>query len=338
MNQAEEPLLPNSGSDRAVLVTGATGFVGTHTVNHLVRRGYRVRCLVRPTSDRSRLPSGVELSEGHLLNFESLQKAVKGCWGVMHIGGVVRVREVRDFYRINRDGTANLVKAARESGVDRFLLCSSQAAAGPSTPDRRRQTEDPPAPVTEYGRSKLAGEETLKAAAGAMWWSIVRPPAVYGPWDVAFLTLARWAYHGFKLRLGDGRMQIALIHVADLARALALALETDQPSGRIWFATDGSDHDTRELSNLLEHELGKRAVWIAIPRWTAPMIARVIEVVARFKGESPLLGRQKLAELMQPAWTCDDQPFRQATGFKELYDLPSGIADTVEWYLQNRWI
>jgi nucleoside-diphosphate-sugar epimerase len=115
-----------------VLVTGGTGFVGTHTVQHLVRQGYVVRCLVRSTSDRSRLPEEVELAEGHLLNFASLQRAAADCWGVIHVGGVVRVRVARDFLRVNRDGTANLTKAAREAGVERFVLCGSQAAAGPT--------------------------------------------------------------------------------------------------------------------------------------------------------------------------------------------------------------
>jgi len=324
--------------DRPILLTGGTGFVGTNTVHHLIQQGHRVRCLVRPTSDVSRLPGEVQAVEGHLLNFESLRRAVDGCWGVIHIGGVVSARQVRDYYQVNRDGTANLVKAAREAGVKRFLLCSSQAAAGPSTPDRRRRCDDPPAPVTDYGRSKLEGEEVLADGAGEMWWCIIRPPAIYGPWDKAFLPLVRWIIRGFKPRLGDGRMPFALIHAVDLARAVTLSIEADHPSGAIWFATDGADHNTEELAAAVEAAVGKKARWITVPTLVAPLIGQVIELVARIHSATALLGRQKLIELTRPAWTCDDTPLREATGYKELFDLTHGMAQTVEWYQQRGWI
>ena len=165
------------GGDRRLLLTGGTGFVGVHAARHLLQKGHRLRCLVRPTSDRSRLPEGIELAEGQLLNFESLQRAAEGCREVVHLGGLTRAGNPRDFHLINRDGTANLVRAAREGGVERFILCSSQSAAGPSTPQRRRLDRDPPGPVSEYGRSKLEGEEALKTGAGEMWWCILRPPS-----------------------------------------------------------------------------------------------------------------------------------------------------------------
>jgi len=321
-----------------ILLTGATGFVGTHTVHHLVEKGYQVRCLVRKNSDTSRLPAEVELAEGHLLDYETLLKAVHGCWGIMHVGGVVRVTQVRDFYRINRDGTANLVKAAKEKNIKRFLLCSSQAASGPSMPDLRRKWNDKPEPVTNYGKSKLAGENVLKENAGEMWFAIVRPPAVYGPWDRAFLTLVKWVKRGFKLRLGDGSMPFSIVHGSDLARALTLALEAKKPSGEIYYATDGADHDLTELLSIIEEFMLKQARWLSIPLVAAPLVARGIEIFAEIRGGSALLGRDKLIELTQPAWTCDDQPLRDATGYKEHYSLAEGMQMTIEWYGNKGWI
>ena len=328
----------NDLSNRLIFLTGATGFVGTHTARVLLETGYRVRCLVRPTSDRSRLLKEAELVEGHLNDTEALRRAVEGCWGVMHIGGVVRVRDTEDFYRTNRDGTANLVKASREAGVERFLLCSSQAASGPSTVLRRRQADDPPAPVTEYGKSKLAGERTLQDDGGDMWYAIIRPPAVYGPYDVAFLSFVRWVKYGVKIRLGSGEMPFALIHVEDLARALTLAISADHPSGAIWYATDGIDHSLNSLGIAVEAAVGKKAIWITIPSMIAPMIASAIEKISKLRGETALLSRQKLLELTQPAWTCDDTPLRKAVGYKERFDLSNGIAQTVEWYRKEGWI
>lgn len=335
------PLVKPDRSNRAsktILLTGSTGFVGTHAVHNLVNRGYKVRCFVRSTSDKSRLPSKVDTVVGHLLNYESLQEAVEGCWGVMHVAGITRARESREFYRINSDGTANLVKAAGEADVKRFLLCSSQAAGGPSTPEQRRKVSDPPAPLTEYGKSKLGGEEALKSGAKDMWWCIVRPSAVYGPWDRAFLSIARWIKLGIKLRLGDGNMPFALIHAADLAMAMRQAIEAETESGSIWYATDGVDHTMEELVGHVQESMSKNARWLTIPLWFAPAVAGTIEVLARMRGENPLLGRQKLSELTQPAWTCDDEPLRFATGYKPMYDLASGIAETIDWYRQKGWI
>ncbi len=330
----------DSGDHPLILLTGSTGFVGTHVSRHLVESGFRVRCLVRKTSDTSRLPRGVDLSIGHLLNFESLQEAVRDCQAVMHVGGLVRAKKVREFYHVNRDGTSNLVKAAREAGVERFLLCSSQAAAGPSKPDQRRRWDDPPRPVTDYGRSKLSGEEALQKNAGDMWFGIVRPPAVYGPYDIAFLTLVKWIKFGFKPRLGaSGLKLISLIHAEDLARALTLALTVDHPSGAIWFATDGVDHDMSELMEAIERALGKSARWITIPHWVTPTISYFVEIYAGLRrGDTALLSRSKLNELIQPAWTCEDEPFRLATGYREKYNLADGWAQTVEWYRREGWI
>ncbi|NQU04833.1 MAG: NAD-dependent epimerase/dehydratase family protein [Calditrichaeota bacterium] len=320
---------------KRILLTGATGFVGTHTVHHLVEQGYQVRCLVRKSSDTSRLPAEVEIVEGHLLNFVSLLEATRNCWGVMHVAGVVRVKQMRDFFRINSDGTANLVKAARERNIERFMLCSSLAASGPSKPGYRRKWDDKPEPVTNYGKSKLAGEKTLVDNAGDMWFTIVRPPAVYGPWDAAFLMLVRWVKYSWKLRLGDGSMPFSIIHGSDLARAMTLAFEADQPSGKIWYATDGADHDLQELLSIIEEVMLKQARWLSIPVVLAPLIAHLIEIFAKVRGGSALLSRDKLIELTQPAWTCDDQPLRDVTGYQESYSLAEGMRQTIEWYMEQ---
>jgi nucleoside-diphosphate-sugar epimerase len=336
--KSEKDTILHFKPDKRVLLTGATGFVGTHAVQHLVEKGYIVRCLVRKSSNTSRLPAEVEIVEGHLLDYDTLLKAASDCWGIMHVGGVVRVTQLRDFYSINRDGTANLVKAAQEKNIKRFLLCSSQAASGPSMPDYRRKWNDKPEPVTNYGKSKLAGENALKDNAGDMWYTIVRPPAVYGPWDTAFLTLVKWVKRGFKLRLGDGSMPFSIIHGSDLARAMTMALEAKKPSGEIYYATDGADHDLSELLSIIEEVMLKQARWLSIPLVFAPLIARLIEIFAEIRGGSALLGRDKLLELSQPAWTCDDQPLRDATGYKEFYSLAEGMQMTIEWYHNKGWI
>ncbi len=334
----EENVNENENQQKIILVTGATGFVGTHLVRLLVQKGYKVRCLVRRTSDTSRLPDMSGLATGHLLNYESLELAVKDCWGVIHVGGIVRARNPRDFYLTNRDGTGNLTKAAVEAGVERFILCSSQAAGGPSTPDRKRQIGDTPNPITDYGKSKLAGETALTEKAGEMWYSVLRPPSVYGPYDYAFFTVVKWIQMGIKLRIGEGKMLFSIIHVEDLARALVLGIEADQESDQVWYVNDGGVHNVEELTSAIQSAMSKNARWISIPLWAADPAARVMETFANIRGETALFGRQRIAELTQAAWTCDDTPFREATGFKEQFDLSSGFAQTVTWYDEQGWI
>ncbi len=325
-------------SPQKILITGGTGFVGTHAVTELVRAGWQVRCLVRGSSNRARLPAEVELFEGELTATETLRDSLIGCDAVMHIAGLIRARSQPEYLQINRDVTTVLVKAAKAVGVKRFLLCSSQAAGGPELNGWPRRVDDPQQPITNYGVSKLAGEEVLRSNAGDMWWAIVRPPAVYGPHDRAFFTFVRWVNFGFKLRLGNGSMRFNIIHVHDLAVAMRMAIEADLPSGQTFYATDGEEYTLFDMGDTVEKALGKKAIWIPIPLGVAPGIAIVIEFVAGLSGKIPLLSRQKILELSQTAWTCDGETFRSKVNFQPQYDLRSGMAQTINWYRERGWI
>lgn len=324
--------------DRKILVTGATGFVGAHAVNELISNGWQVRCLLRETSDRSKIPESVEIVTGSLANIDDLKRAVRDCNSLMHIAGLVRALSLADFMRVNRDATANLVRAARDSGVERFLLCSSQAAGGPSYDGRPRRADDPCEPVTDYGQSKLAGEQALQQNAGNMWWCIIRPPAVYGPNDRAFLTFVRWVNLGFKLRLGNGKGRFAIIHGEDLARAMRMGIEADIPSGQIFYATDGGEWTLFDMGRAVESAMGRKAVWIPIPLSIAPAIAVIIEFIAKMQGGIALLSRQKVRELSQSAWICDSETFQRRVEFSPKYNLFTGMAQTIAWYRENGWI
>ncbi|MBM3329063.1 MAG: NAD-dependent epimerase/dehydratase family protein [Calditrichaeota bacterium] len=322
---------------RRVLVTGATGFIGDPTVWELAERGWRIRALVRRSSDPTRLPPEVERAEGDLRDYESLARAARGCQDVVHLAGLIRTPDPRQYDRVNRDGTANIVRACRDEGVERLLYCSSLAAGGPSLSDRRRTMNDPDEPITAYGRSKLAGEEVLRNGAGSVWWTALRPPPVYGPYDRSFLGYMRMINKGWKIRLGDGSMPFSLVHVADLARAICLALTWEGPSGAVRYVTDGADHTLHELAGLVEELLGRRARWIALPRWAGMPVATVAEFLSGNRVPA-ILSRRKVLELLQPAWTCDDSPLRTEVGYSNEFDLKRGIRNTVEWYREEGWL
>ena len=172
-----------------VFVTGGTGFVGAHLVKALRARGDAVAALVRRPALAAELGWGsdVRLVSGDLDHEAALREGCTGAELVFHVAGKIVARSPAEFMATNRDGTANVLEAARDAGVRRFVHISSLAVAGPTTPGYPIAEERPPAPITDYGRSKLAAELLVRAM--PMEWTIVRPPVVYGEWDRGTLTV-----------------------------------------------------------------------------------------------------------------------------------------------------
>ncbi len=211
------------------LVTGATGFVGSHLVEALRRRGDEVTALVRSLKKAEALrPLAVRVIQGDLDDIVALSKAVEGQDVIYHVAGVISALSEAEFMASNRGGTRNLVEAAKVSGArPRFILVSSMAAGGPSPRGRPLKGEEPPKPVTRYGRSKLAAERVVEAS--DLPWTIVRPPMVYGPRDREVLKVFRLARLGLGPVFGDGTQELSAVHGADLAAALIAAATTTRP-------------------------------------------------------------------------------------------------------------
>ncbi len=222
-------------ADMKALVTGATGFVGSHLAEALRRRGDEVTALARSASKAAALePLGVRVVPGDLHDRAALQRAVEGQDVVYHVAGVVAARGEADFLAANRDGTRHVVEAAERAGVGRLVLVSSMAAAGPTVRGHPLRGDEPPRPVTAYGRSKLAAEDVVTAS--RLPWTIVRPPMVYGPRDQEVLKVFRLARLGLAPVLGDGTQELSAVHGADLAEALVAAGTTGAAAGRIYYA------------------------------------------------------------------------------------------------------
>ena len=223
-----------------VAVTGGSGFIGAHLVAALAARGERVRCLLRPASDRSLLPAQVEpVVAADLSDGAALERLVRDCDAVVHLAGLTRSWTPRELYRVNRGGTAALCAALARvhPEVGQLILVSSQAAAGPSRPGRPRREEDPPAPVTAYGGSKLAAER-IRHRHPELPITVIRPPAVYGPGDRDIFAYFRLVRAGVRPELvPSGRL--SMVYVGNLVDALLLALERPQRAGqRVYHVAD----------------------------------------------------------------------------------------------------
>ncbi|MGH9761667.1 MAG: NAD-dependent epimerase/dehydratase family protein, partial [Blastocatellia bacterium] len=209
--------------DGKILVTGGTGFVGSHLVDRLVEQGCRVRCLVRATSNLKYLKQpGVEFAYGGLEGDTDWDAAFRDVNTVYHVAGLTFARRAKDYFTVNHKGTEYILGAAlkRREQLKRFVHVSSLAAIGPARDGEAVTETTPPRPITPYGRSKLAGEEALRMMRDLVDYTIVRPPAVYGPRDYAIFEFFKAVKRGMSPVIGSHDMKFSIVHVRDLVEGI----------------------------------------------------------------------------------------------------------------------
>ena len=334
-----------------VLVTGAAGFVGSHVVDALLAKGLPVRALVRRTTDRSFLDatrvSFVEgdVGDGTPAGDDALARAAEGASLIVHAAGITQARSVQDYARINAEGAERAARAAVRAGVRRFVLVSSQAAGGPAPVDRPREESDPDAPLSAYGRSKLAGEQRVRetlAAAGtpahaAPELVIVRPPSVYGPRDRAILELFRLVCRGVVPLHRPQLQEVSVIHARDLAGGLVLAGERGA-SGRTYYLTDGKPTTTSGVVDAIARALGKKPLRLDIPSVMLEAAVWAAEGFAAASGRPARITRERLAEWTGLRWTLSDARAKSELGWAPSIALDDGMTETAQWYRTAGWI
>ncbi|MCG3173840.1 MAG: Aurachin B dehydrogenase [Myxococcota bacterium] len=328
-----------------ILLTGATGFLGSHVAEQLSGQGHVVRCVVRKSSNRKFLDSlrNIEYAEGPVENEAAMAEAVKGVDAVIHSAGLVKARTPAGFREVNVGGTAVLLEAAvqHNPGLKRFVLVSSLAAIGPSL-DGKPLTEEAdkaPKPVTHYGRSKLEAEIKAREYASRLPVTIVRPPLIYGPRDQECWAFFDSIRKGVLPMLDGGQNTLSVIYGADAAAALIRAAEADVPSGSAYFIEDGEVRVWKDMLETLEKSMGQRA-WlrISMPLWVMGIGAFFTETYGRITGKAVMLTRDKLNELAQPHWVCDSTKARRELGWAPQVDWETGTRLTWEWYKKEGWL
>jgi nucleoside-diphosphate-sugar epimerase len=320
-----------------VLVTGGTGFVGSHVVDALLRAQVRPRCAVRATSNTRWLEGKpVELARADLSSGQ-LEPLVEGVEAVIHCAGLTR-GSPEALMSANRDGTQALIEACLAMGRRiRFVFCSSQAAAGPGALGRPRQESDPPAPTSAYGASKLAGEEAVLRSASDLDVVILRPVAVYGPRDEDTLTLFKLAARGIIVVPGLRRRLVQLVHVSDLASALVKALDLPEKSGRAYFIAHPEVNDWVRLAAAMRLAVGRRTVVLRVPT-VALRVAGAVAGLFGGEGRPGRIDSRKAADMSERAWTCHVGRAMEELDWSPAYDVYGGFRDSVDWYRQEGWL
>jgi len=319
------------------LVSGGTGFVGSHLIDSLLQRGDTVTALVRTPSKAAGLAQrGVRLVRGDLDALDALRDAAEGVEVVYHVAGRVAARDDAEFMAANRQGTANLLDAARAVGTPRFVLVSSMAAAGPAARGVPLVGGEPEHPVTAYGRSKLAGEAVVRE--GPLPWVIVRPPMVYGPRDTEILKLFKMARWGFAPVFGKGDQELSAIFGPDLAEALVAAGTSPHAAGKTYYACHPEVFTSDAFARQVGSAVGRDVLVVSVPEIVGRGLLAAIGGMAKLAGTASVLSAEKADEFFEAAWTGDPAALMADTGWEPRTDLARGLAETMAWYRLEKWL
>ena len=324
---------------RTALITGATGFVGGHLAARLTEGGWSVRALVRRTSDTARLRElGAELAEGGLDDADAIAAAASGADTVYHLAAATTAPDEAAFRRVNAEGTRNVAQGILRAAERprRLVYLSSYAACGPAKSGRPRRMEDPPAPLTAYGRTKLEGEAAAREAeAAGVELVTVRAPAVYGPGDRAFLPLYRLVKRRLAPAPTGPERRVQLVYVEDLARALVRAAHA--PPGTYPVAAPTA-HTQAQIAAEIGHAIGTRPLAVPVPQALFRLAGAAAERVGHLFGGAGVFSREKADEVLAEAWVCDLAGAEVLLPPHEATPLAVGTADTALWYRTQGWL
>lgn len=325
-----------------VLVTGGSGFLGSHVAERLAAKGHEVRCLVRKSSKTDFLESlSVTLVDGAVDKPASLVAAVAGVDAIVHCAGLVKAKAEEEFVRVHEGGTRALAEAAIAHAPDlrRFVHVSTAAVMGSGTEGKKFVESDTPNPGTRYAKSKLLAEHALLSLKDRLPITILRPPAIYGPRDQEILAFFRMIRRSrLAVRLGDSMRSLSMVYGADCADACILAIGKDVPSGSTYFVEDGNVYSFDDLARGIAAAYEKPLLGMPrVPEGIIRAAAEVSEAYGRIFDQAMMFNRDKLNELFMQHFVLDGRRIRDELGFVPRTAFADGARTTAAWYREHRW-
>ena len=323
------------------VVTGASGFVGSHLVDYLLEKGDEVHCIVRESSNLRWLDGkNVTIHKSGLFDKGGLKKILKNVDYLYHIAGVVKAKKEDGYLKGNVETTRNLLDAVVEvaPNIKRVLIVSSLTASGPSKIDSPVNEETPTSPITTYGRSKVAQEELTKTYMDKLPISIVRPPAIYGERDTEIYLIFKTYKQGLMTLVGFNKKEVSIIYVKDLVHGIYLAATNKIAKGEIYFISSKKFYNWPQIGKVIKMGMGKAAITLRLPHAVIYGVATVAQFFAMFSSKPATINLEKARDFVQEAWTCDTTKAQKDLGFIEKYSLEEGMKNTIDWYKKEKWL
>lgn len=317
-------------------VTGATGFIGSHLVEALFKRGYSLKCLIRSHSNLKWLESlCVQTIQGDCLKADTLNDALEDVDIIFHVAGLTKATRDEDFFTVNTEGTRNIFQAALKhcKNLKRFVLVSSLSAAGPSLNGKPITEETEPHPVSAYGKSKLMAEEIVLKEKDRIPVTIVRPPAVYGPRDRDFFFFFKLINMGIFPYWG--KSYYSIVYVDDLVEGIILAAEKPEAEGQIYFFTDNETYSNDEIAATIAEALGKNPFKLPVPK---AILTGLALMGGKILSNPSIFNKDKAREIKYNNWTCLSEKAQKELGYEPKVKLREGMKWTANWYRLNRWL
>ena len=345
-----------------ILVTGASGFIGSFIVERGLQEGYEVWAGMRGTSSRKYLQDErIRFAELDLQNPEKLRSQLllykeamggRGWDYVVHAAGATKCLHAEDFFRTNTDGTRHLVDALRETGMTprRFVMLSSLSVFGAIREKPVREgaatgtvyspilLTDKPQPNTAYGKSKLAAEHYLEAQR-LFPWTILRPTGVYGPRERDYFLMAQSIKRHIDVAAGFSPQEITFVYVDDVVQAVFKSMTSAQAEGKSYFLSDGRVYTSRSYSDLVQQHLGNPWVLhLKLPLCLLRAVCWVSGKISRLTGKMNALNDDKYHILSQRNWQCDIEPAIRDFGYSPQVMLEQGVEESIRWYRDEGWL
>lgn len=323
------------------VVTGGTGFVGSHLVDLLIEKGYEIRCIVRKTSDLRWLNGkDVKIFDCGLNDKLALPEILKDADYVYHVAGVVKSKTKDGYFKGNVETTRILIESILESNVNlkRFLVVSSQTVTGPSIDGKPVTEETECKPITTYGKSKLEEEKLVLSYKDKLPVTICRAPAVYGERDTEIYIYFKTFSKGLTTTIGFNEKKLSLIHVKDLVNGFFLAATNDKAIGQIYFISSEEFYTWQQINKITSNILNKKALVIKVPHFLVYTIAAFAQFFSLFSSKPATLNIEKAKDITQQFWICDTSKAVKDLGYRQQISIEEGITRTVKWYKEMKWI
>lgn len=322
------------------VVTGANGFIGSHLVLSLLNKKHLVRCVIRETSDLKWIERlDVDFIKCGLNDVKLLSAAFEGATYVFHLAGMTKAKKYEDYIYGNVQLTEHVMKACEGNPtIKKVLLTSSLAASSPSLLNEPVVESTPSAPISMYGKSKLAMERLLKKKYTHLPYVIIRPPVVYGARDTEVLLFFKTVKKGLIPTIGLGKKQVSIVYIDDLIQGICLAAESDKAIRQTYFFESDRILEWEQIGRETAAILSSKAFKIAVPHFAVYLVAGIGELMSVFQKRAPTLNLEKAKEITQEAWTCSAEKAKKELGYQPKTTYKEGFRITLEWYQKEGWI